>query len=176
MQVFPRDGTSHMNRTRATWRALGALPILMICGLAPALAQQPTQAQANAIRQACRTDYQAHCSSVPTGGSAALACLQDNAASLSPGCQTALGAVGGGAGASVGTPAAPPSARTPPAKMPPMTPRQEATLMRQSCGSDYHAYCSGVRPGGGRAIACLQDHGASLSRQCRSALAAAQSR
>jgi hypothetical protein len=38
---------------------------------APALAQQPTSAQAGAIRQACRDDYQAHCASVHTGGSAA---------------------------------------------------------------------------------------------------------
>ena len=32
-------------------------------------AQQPTQAQVNAIRQACRADYQTYCASVPTGGS-----------------------------------------------------------------------------------------------------------
>jgi hypothetical protein len=38
---------------------------------APALAQQPTEAQINAIRQACRADYQTYCASVPTGGSAA---------------------------------------------------------------------------------------------------------
>ena len=32
-------------------------------------AQQPSQAQADAIRQSCRGDYQAHCAGVPTGGS-----------------------------------------------------------------------------------------------------------
>jgi hypothetical protein len=78
-----------------TWGLVALLAALA----APALAQQPTSAQAGAIRQACRSDYQAHCASVPTGGSAALACLQQNAASLSPGCQQAVKAVGGGAGA-----------------------------------------------------------------------------
>ena len=45
-----------------------------------ASAQQPTSAQASAIRSACRADYQANCAGVPTGGEAALACLQQNAA------------------------------------------------------------------------------------------------
>ena len=63
---------------------------------ADVVAQQPTQAQTNAIRQSCRSDYQAHCASVPTGGSAALQCLQQNLPSLSPSCQTAVSAVGGG--------------------------------------------------------------------------------
>ena len=69
-------------------------PILALLA-SGALAQQPTQAQANAIRQSCRSDYQAHCASVPTGGSAALQCLKDNLASLSPGCQGAVGATEG---------------------------------------------------------------------------------
>ena len=46
--------------------------------------------------------------------------------------------------------------------------------MRAACGSDYRTYCRGVRPGGGRAVACLEAHGGSLSRQCRSALMAAR--
>ena len=48
-----------------------------------ALAQQPSQAQINAIRQSCRNDYMAHCSSVTPGGPAALHCLQQHASSLS---------------------------------------------------------------------------------------------
>ncbi|MGC2524314.1 MAG: hypothetical protein WA417_17030, partial [Stellaceae bacterium] len=50
---------------------------------APALAQQATQAQRDAIRQACPADYQAHCANVPAAGQAAFACLQRNLASLS---------------------------------------------------------------------------------------------
>ena len=56
-------------------------------------AQQPTAAQGNAIRAACRADYQANCASVPTGGAAALACLQQNASRTSAACRQALSAV-----------------------------------------------------------------------------------
>jgi hypothetical protein len=134
-----------------------------------ALAQQPTQAQANAIRQACRADYQSHCASVPTGGSAAVACLQQNAASLSSPCQQALAAVSGGAPSTgQGTAVAPRPAT------PQMSPREEVAMLRASCRADYRAHCSDVEPGGGRAIACLHAHEQQLSKQCRSALLAAR--
>src|SRR5580698_8148469 len=62
-----------------------------LLALAPAAsAQQPTQAQISAIRSACRGDYQANCAGVPTGGQAALQCLQQHAATVSAGCRTAL--------------------------------------------------------------------------------------
>jgi hypothetical protein len=148
--------------------------LLVVLAGWPAFAQQPTQAQANAIRQACRADYQAYCASVPTGGSAALSCLQQNASSLSPGCQSALAAVShGNAAMTAPSATAPAMGAVPP---PQMTPRQEVALMRHACGPDYRAYCSGIRPGGGRALACLEDHSASLSRPCRSALLAARQR
>jgi len=70
-------------------------------------AQQPTPAQANAIRSACRGDFMANCSGVTPGGADALACLRQNAAKASPGCQQALAAAGGGG---AGAPAAAPSA------------------------------------------------------------------
>lgn len=152
----------------------------MLAGhVADVAAQQPTQAQTNAIRQSCRSDYQAHCASVPTGGSAALQCLQQNLSSLSPSCQTAVSAVDGGSPApTASAPAAsatvqgsvPPS---PPAPRP-MTMRQEAALMRNACGGDFRTYCSGVRLGGGRAVACLADHRESLSPTCQSAMSAAR--
>ena len=63
------------------------------CATLPAEAQQPSQAQLSAIRSGCRGDYKAHCSSVPTGGAAALQCLQQHAAQTSAGCQQALRAV-----------------------------------------------------------------------------------
>ena len=155
------------------------VPLFALAGLA--LAQTPTQAQIGAIRQACRSDYQTHCSSVPTGGSAALACLQQNTQSLSAPCQQALGAASGSAPAqsqkpapAAGAPAPnPPASASHPAP-PPMSPRQEAMLLRRSCGPDYQAYCGDVPPGGGRIIECLRANGPSLSRQCRSALVSAR--
>lgn len=140
-----------------------------------AAAQQPTQAQQNAIRQSCRSDYQARCSNVPTGGSAALQCLKENMASLSPGCQAAVGAVEGGATRS--PPGAAATQRAPAASPPPMmTPREEIAVMRGACGGDFRAHCQGVRLGGGRALACLADHRESLSASCRNALEAARNR
>jgi hypothetical protein len=141
-----------------------------------AAAQQPTQAQADAIRQSCRSDYQAHCASVPTGGSAALQCLKQNLPSLSPGCQSAVNATQGGP--APGPPAAASSAAAAPrpAAPPAMSLREEAALMRNACGSDFRTFCRGVPLGGGRALACLADHNESLSPSCRNGLAAARGR
>src|SRR5882724_10685772 len=120
----------------------------------PAAAQQPTKAQGDAIRQSCRADYRSYCASVPTGGMAALQCLQGHLADLSPPCQSAVGAVAGGGDskpAATAPKSAPPAAAAPPQ----MSPREEAALMRRSCGDDFRAYCSDVRLGGGRGLACL---------------------
>jgi hypothetical protein len=87
--------------------------LVLLVASAPAVAQQPTSAQASAIRSACRGDYQANCAGVPTGGMAALQCLQQNAAKTSPGCQQALQAVSGTPAAPPKAAAAPPSAAAP---------------------------------------------------------------
>jgi len=100
---------------------LRATIVLTLAWAAAVAAQQPTQAQANAIRQACRNDYMAHCSSVPTGGAAALDCLKQNAARTSPKCQQALSAIGGAGGEPTAAPAASPAK---PAS--PLAPRAEA--------------------------------------------------
>jgi hypothetical protein len=159
---------------------MGRLVGLLVISLglvSPAVAQKPSQAQINAVRQACPADYQTYCSDVPTGGSASLACLKRNAQSLSEPCQQAVAALGNPAPAAPATtapgtaaPAAPP-ART---YAPPMSPRQEAMLLRRACGADYRTYCSEVPFGGGRVIECLRENGPSLSRQCRSALMSAR--
>ena len=146
----------------------------LICGslTGTAGAQQPSPAQADAIRQSCRGDYQAHCAGVPTGGSAALQCLQRNLSSLSPPCRTAVGATEGGSAPNPPTAAS--QGRPAPAPPPMMTPREEAAMMRHSCSGDFRALCRGVALGGGRAMACLADHQESLSPPCREALAAAR--
>lgn len=139
-----------------------------------AAAQQPTQAQIGAIKQSCRSDYQANCSGVPTGGSAALQCLQGHMASLSPPCQTAVStAMGGGSAASTGQ-AAPSTGASAAGRPPPMSMREQAALVRRSCGGDFHAYCPGVRPGGGRALACLSENQSRLSPPCKDALVEAK--
>jgi hypothetical protein len=153
--------------------------MLFYAGLAAvAAAQQPSQAQIGAVRQACGNDYMTYCASVPTGGSAALACLKEHMQSLSTPCQQAVAAIGGSTAPAQGrAPApAPPSGAAPAYQgpPPPLSPRREATLLRRACGPDYRAYCAGTPAGSGRIVACLEANGPNLSRQCRSALASAR--
>jgi cysteine rich repeat protein len=173
--------------------------VLLLLGLAgwagPAAAQQPSPTQVNAIRSACRGDFQAHCAGVQPGGSAALACLKKNVAALSPACQKAVTAVGGAAtpaASGATTAAAPPPAAAPPATTAPATvpgpaagpavpaarpavpPRVELAILRGACGQDFQATCAGVHPGGGQVIVCLVANEAVLSPRCRRELALAR--
>jgi hypothetical protein len=185
LQFHGLEVSKMMRVTRATAVPLAALVLALIHTVGPALAQQPTQAQINAIRQACRADYQAHCSSVPTGGPEALTCLKENSTSLSASCRRAVAAAGSAPSAQGRSQtASPPPAPSPGAGAPaapasrapavPMTPRQEAFLLRRACGEDFRAYCGDVPPGGGRIIACLEENRPYLSRQCRSAITSAR--
>ncbi len=61
--------------------------------LAPTAAQQPSQAQRDAIRAACRSDFMANCASVQPGGKEALECLRRNEANLSGPCRSAVSAI-----------------------------------------------------------------------------------
>ena len=76
-------------------RAAKLAPLLAAGALfaTAAFAQAPSQAQRDAIKSQCRSDYIAHCSSVPPGGEASLQCLQKNMSSLSSSCQSAVRAV-----------------------------------------------------------------------------------
>src|SRR6478609_3067883 len=78
---------------RATKLAPWLLVVAILATPAPASAQAPSQAQRDAIKSQCRSDYIAHCSSVPPGGEASLQCLQKNMSSLSSSCQSAVRAV-----------------------------------------------------------------------------------
>jgi hypothetical protein len=175
---------------------LALISVSVVCSVAGA--QQPSQAQISAVRSSCRSDYMAHCSSVPSGGKASLACLQKNIASLSQACKTAVNAIGGGQGAAptpaqptpaqpaaapaesaptvsapsapAATPSAPVTAAPSAPVYPAMSPRQELRVLRWSCGPDYRALCGGVPIGGGRVAACLRANGPSLSPRCRRAL------
>ena len=96
------------NRLVGLERTFLALGLCTLNGIA--VAQQPTAAQSNAIRQMCRGDYMSYCSGVPTGAPA-LQCLKQNAASVSAGCRQALQAASGGGTVPVTAAAAPPPAR-----------------------------------------------------------------
>jgi hypothetical protein len=143
-------------------------------------AKKPSSAQVAAIRSACRSDYQQNCAGVPTGGAAALNCLQKNKENLSANCQKAVSAVdgttapaAGGAPADAATadPAAVPAAAPAAALvLRPMRPREVIFALRSGCGEDARALCSDVPPGGGRIMQCLAAQAASLSPACSNVL------
>ena len=96
----------------------------------PAFAQAPTDAQRSEIRSACRSDYAAHCSSVPPGGMESLQCLQKNMSSLSSGCQSAVRAV---------EPAAEPKAEAKPEAEPEAKPEPKAETKPEPAPADKPA-------------------------------------
>ena len=162
------------------------LLITAIVGIASdALAQQPTQAQTNAIRQSCRNDYMAHCASVPTGGAPALHCLQQHAASLSAACQQAVSAIKAPAPAAAKAKAPPAKAQTAAAPAETAAPAAPAAQTKapvaqskkaqlaaigRACRADYRTHCHGIPPGGGAAIGCLKRNAMTLSAPCQHAL------
>ena len=185
-------------------RAAKLGPLLAIAAIfaTAALAQAPSQAQRDAIKSQCRSDYMAHCSSVPPGGEASLQCLQKNMSSLSAGCQGAVRAVQAPAApkaestpaATTAKPAAetaapkPAAAAAAPAAPAPKSGEPKAaaartaasqpsnaqiSAIRSACRADYPKVCAGVPTGGAPALQCLQKNKAKLSAGCGNAVAAA---
>jgi hypothetical protein len=147
--------------------------------------KKPSSAQVSAIRSACRNDYPQHCAGVPTGGAAALSCLEKNKAKLSANCQKAVSAAAGGgktpagddaatapaaggAPADAATTAAP--AAAPALVLRAMRPREVIFVLRSACGADVRSLCGDVPAGGGRIIQCLAGQAASLSPACADVL------
>src|ERR1700686_4572544 len=169
------------SRAAALWASFAAI---LLAVTMPAFPQIPTDAQRSAIRSECRSDYEAHCASIPPGGAASLQCLQKNMSSLAPGCQAAVRAVEAPAAAPKAdtAPAAAPKAETAPAA--PAPANSAATTMakpssaqisaiRSACRSDYPKVCAGVPTGGAPALECLEKNKARVSASCQKAVAAA---
>jgi hypothetical protein len=177
--------------TRAT-KLAGSLAVAAIFATAaPVHAQAPSQAQRDAIKSECRSDYMAHCSSIPPGGEASLQCLQKNMSSLAPGCASAVRAIEAPAAAAPKAESAPAAAAKPetaPAAAtakPAAEPKAAASTaakqpssaqisaIRSACRSDYPKVCAGVPTGGAPALQCLEKNKAKLSPACEKAVAAA---
>jgi hypothetical protein len=176
-------------------RACGrALPFSALLFATAALAQAPSEAQRAAIKSQCRSDYIAHCSSIPPGGEASLQCLQKNMSSLSASCASAVRAAEAPAAPKAETApkpdAAPAAAKTDSAPAPAKSeaataakPKAATTqakpseaqvsAIRSACRSDYQKFCPGVPTGGAPALKCLEKNQARLSAACGEAVAAA---
>lgn len=173
-----------LGRAAALWMLTASM--MSVVAL-PAIAQAPTEAQREAIKSECRSDYMAHCSSVPPGGEASLQCLQKNMSSLSGACQTAVRAVETPAApkaesapaapkadsapaAETAKPAAAPKAAAAPAKQPSSA---QVSAVRSACRSDYPKVCAGVPTGGAPALQCLEKNKSKVSAACQQAVNAA---
>src|SRR5665811_1174743 len=90
---------------------------LALLGTAEPAAAKPTEAQLDAIKANCRSDFMSNCRGVKRGGSEAMQCLKEHMAKLSPGCQKVIKAIA--------TPPAVPAPATP-AKAPESAPAAPA--------------------------------------------------
>jgi hypothetical protein len=175
------------------------LATAIFMGVTPAFSQAPTDAQRSAIRSECRSDYEAHCASIPPGGAASLQCLQKNMSSLAPGCQAAVKAVEAPAAepkaetaapakgaAETAAPAAAPKASIdkastdkastdkPAASTSAKKPNSaQIAAIRSACRSDYQKVCAGVPTGGAPALQCLEKNKSRVSAGCATAVSAA---
>ena len=179
------------NTLKRAMRLVSWLSLSAVLVAAPALAQAPSQAQRDAIKSQCRSDYMAHCASVPPGGEASLQCLQKNMSSLSSGCQGAVRAVEAPAAATAkpaetaapkaaapaaAATAAPKAAEPKSAAAPAGQPTSaQISAIRSACRSDYPKVCAGVPTGGAPALQCLEKNKAKLSAGCEKAVSAAGS-
>ena len=121
----------------------------------------PNQGQNNlqdkTFTAACRTDTQRYCRGVKPGGGRIIACLKENADSLTASCYASLTNKLNNQGV-----------------------RKDRNNNAQGgrsnslkdCNEDTKRLCHGVQLGGGRIIACLQTNSTYLSSSCAAALAA----
>jgi len=167
-----------MDVTRAKFRAWAGLIAALALGAAEARAQQPLQAQLDAVRQSCRSDFIANCPGVTPGGKDALDCLKRNSTKLGDACQAAVNALGPPAPAAA---SAPPAGPAPVAAQPAavqeanskpvaaQSPTSELAAVRQTCTlSDITAHCSWIAPSNPELLLCLKANVADLSAACQS--------
>jgi hypothetical protein len=164
--------------------------LLLTLSLDRVAAQQPTQAERDAIRAACRSDFIANCSGVQPGGKEAFECLIHNDAKLSPSCRSAVNAAAPKpaepaepAAAAAPAPAAPAQSETAPAaakveRAPPeiqVAPAEaqndELKTVQQACTlNDLVSHCSWIAPNNPEILQCLKANAADLSPNCQAAV------
>jgi hypothetical protein len=138
---------------------------------------------------ACQPDVERLCTGIPAGGGRVAACLQANAAKVSPACKQELASVrrkvkevGEACADDVQSicPDVKPGGgnvlRCLDASYFSLTPgcqevvrgaREKLAEFRKACGKDAKALCKGIAPGQGRVLACLESRKADLSPACQ---------
>src|SRR4029453_870979 len=127
-------------RRDASFCALLAAALFAVA--TPALSQGPSEAQREAVKSQCRSDYMVHCSSIPPGGEASLQCLAKNMSSLSAGCASAVRAVE----AAAAPKSEPAKAGAAPAAAPAAAPKSEATQAKPAAEPKGAPAAAGKQP------------------------------
>jgi hypothetical protein len=148
-------------------------------GFMPAhpLGAQPSPAEVEAIRGACRSDFISHCMGVQPGGREALECLASHGPQLSAACGAAVSAVAPKSDAARPDPqkadaekARPEQGEAPAATSAQATgqsPQQELAAVSKVCTlSDVAAHCSFIAPANPELVLCLKANAADLSPAC----------
>jgi outer membrane biosynthesis protein TonB len=166
------------------FKSLAFAGLLLVLLHDQAAAQQPTQAQRDAIRAACRSDFMANCSGVQPGGKDAFECLLRNDAKLSPSCRTAVNAAApkpAEPAAAAPAPAPAPEAVPPASKVERAPPEiqvapaeaqsdQLETVQHACTLNDFLAHCSWIAPNNPEILLCLKGNAADLSPNCQAAV------
>jgi len=162
---------------------------------APPAAPATASAPYGEVRTACQSEIKGTCAGVVPGSTDSVQCLKRNFAVHSPACQAALSRAGSTAPQPAAAPAQPAgpagtaeaprristdrvAAPTPPAESlkplatPTMRPTQEARFVSRHCREDHSLLCQGVTFGQGRVLKCLVAQQASLTNDCKKAMAA----
>jgi hypothetical protein len=161
-----------MINTLKRWAPL----VTVMCMMAtPAFSQAPTDAQRAAIKSQCRSDYMAHCSSIPPGGEVravepAAAPKAESAPAAAPKTESAPAAAAAKPAETAAPAAAPKAAASTAAKKPSDA---QVAAIRSACRSDYQKVCAGVPTGGAPALQCLEKNKAKVSGPCQQAVNAA---
>jgi cysteine rich repeat protein len=85
----------------------------------------------------CAEDAKKFCGDVKPGGGRIAKCMKSHEAELSPACQAEMKRV-----------------------------EERVEQIREECKADAQKFCKGIRPGGGRILACLKSHQSELAPAC----------
>jgi len=85
----------------------------------------------------CAPDAKKFCGDEKPGGGRIAKCMKSHEAELSPACQAEMKKA-----------------------------EERIEQVKQECGADAKKFCQGIRPGGGRILACLKSHQSELAPAC----------
>ena len=116
--------------------------MMLVAPVALCLGLMALPATASAKKRPCAEDIERLCPGVKPAHGGIVRCLKEHQAQLSEACRNHIHAR-----------------------------RAKWNERSKACRADVRTLCKGVKPGGGRLLSCLKEHGAELSPACKAELA-----